>query len=396
MPKAYIKSARYETDIQNACVKITGYVCGSGLLSAHTFFNGKSTGTAQLEAENGFFEMRIVLHELHLWELGKGGLYDLELSFNDDTIKSYFGMREVRLDNRKFLLNGSCVFQRMVLDQGFYPDGIYTAKTDEALQNDILLSMKAGFNGARLHEKIFEPRFLYHCDRLGYMVWGEHANWNMNYCDPVAAENFINEWMEMLERDYNHPSIIGWCPFNETWDYIEKNTSHRLIETVYKLTKHLDSTRLCIDVSGNYHIPNIDIWDVHNYECDVEKFAEAYAHIGEGKLPRELIWSESNEAENDHGEAIFVSEYGGIAWRTDGESDGWGYGSDPKTQEEFMKRYQGLTDVLLDNPNIMGFCYTQLYDIEQERNGLYTYDREPKHDIDAIRKINERKAAIEA
>ncbi len=395
VPKAYIKSAKYYPDIENSCLKITGYAEGSGKIQATASFDGKKAGKTEKEVKTGFFSMKIELDELHLWEIGKGGLYDLTFSFGEDNVKSYFGMREVRLDGRKFMLNGKTVFQRMVLDQGFYPDGIYTAKTDEELMRDIVLSMAAGFNGARLHEKIFEPRFLYYCDRLGYMVWGEHANWGMNYTDPLAAEDFINEWVDTLDRDFNHPSIIGWCPFNETWGYIEKNSPHRIIETVYKLTKRLDPTRLCIDVSGNYHIPGVDIWDIHDYEGNVEKFREAYAHIGEGRLPREGGWHPGKEFEPDNGEAIFVSEYGGLAWRTDGDNVGWGYGNDPKSVEEFVERYKGVTDVLLDNPDIMGFCYTQLYDVEQERNGLYTYERAPKFDMEIFKKINTRKAAIE-
>ena len=176
-------------------------------------------GIARVKASNSVFSMQIKLSELHLWEPGKGGLYDLELTFGEDNIKSYFGMRSVHIDGTRFLLNNKPVFQRFVLDQGYYPDGIYTAKSDDELKRDIVLSMELGFNGARLHQKIFEKRFLYHCDKAGYMVWCEHANWGMNYTDIIAAENFIGEWLEILERDFNHPSIIGWCPFNETWEY---------------------------------------------------------------------------------------------------------------------------------------------------------------------------------
>lgn len=395
VPENYIKNAKFYTDINEKCITVTGNASGKGTVYAKTSFSGKKTGEAKKEVKGGFFSLRIELSELHLWELGKGGLYDIELTFGDDKVKSYFGMREVALDGRKFMLNGECVFQRTVLDQGFYPEGIYTAKTDEELERDIVLSMNAGFNGARLHQKMFEPRFLYHCDRLGYMVWGEHANWSVNYRDVFAAENFINEWMETLERDFNHPAIIGWCPFNETWGYKESEEPHRLIETVYKLTKSIDTTRLCIDTSGNHHFGKVDIWDLHNYEGDPEKFKEAYSHIGEGTLPAEAGWDAKRRPEKDRGEAVFVSEYGGLAWRKDGDNAGWGYGNDPKTEEEFIGRYKALTDALLDNPDIMGFCYTQLYDVEQERNGLYTYERAPKFDMEIFKKINTRKAATE-
>ena len=158
------------------------------------------------------------------------------------------------ISGEKVLINGKSVFQRLVLDQGFYPDGIYTASTDEALENDVKLSMAAGFNGARLHEKVFEPRFLYHCDRLGYLVWGEQGNWGMDPSAPDGLKNFLPEWMEAVERDFNHPAIIGWCPFNETWDYEGRKQDDDLLAIVYRMTKLYDTTRPCIDTSGNFHV----------------------------------------------------------------------------------------------------------------------------------------------
>ena len=141
-------------------------------------------GGAALSVEGDVVRGEVVLAEKHLWELGQGRLYDVALTFGEDRVQSYFGLREVQLDGFQFLLNGRSVFQRMVLDQGFYPDGIYTAPREEDLVQDIRLSMEAGFNGARLHERVFEPRFLYHCDKMGYMVWGEYANWGLDHSLP--------------------------------------------------------------------------------------------------------------------------------------------------------------------------------------------------------------------
>ena len=393
LPDTYIKNAKYYPDIDNGTLTIIGKVSGCGEICAKAFFEGKLMGEASVKANNSVFTMQIRLDELHLWELGKGGLYDLELAFGEDKVKSYFGMRSVRLDGMKFMLNNKSVFQRLVLDQGFYPDGIYTAKTDDDLKKDIELSMKLGFNGARLHEKVFEKRFLYHCDKAGYMVWGEHANWSMEYTDVIAAGNFISEWLEIVERDFNTPSIIGWCPFNETWGYTEKNLKNKLLEDVYYLTKQLDPTRLCIDTSGNYHTVT-DIFDVHDYEQDVEKLKGYYDKIHEGIVNDQSMRIYDKDGQKYNGEPVFISEYGGIQWN-DNSPEGWGYGTAPKTKKEFMERYRGLTDAILDNPNINGFCYTQLYDVEQEQNGLYTYTRDEKFDAEELRKINIRKAAIE-
>ena len=293
------------------------------------------------------------------------------------------------MDGMKFLINEKPVFQRLVLDQGFYPDGIYTAESEEELVRDIELSLAAGFNGARLHQKVFEPEFLYHCDRLGYIVWGEHANWGIDYKNAVAVENFTNEWIEIVERDFNHPSIVGWCPFNETWEYEEINLPDRVLELNYRITKQLDPTRPCIDTSGNYHAMT-DIYDTHNYEQDVEKFTQM---VKTQEITGKIYDSFAGR-QNYNGEATFISEYGGIRWIL-GSEEGWGYGNAPKTEDEFIERYKGLTDALLDAPDMFGFCYTQLYDVEQEKNGLYTYERKPKFDMEIFKKINSRKAASE-
>ena len=306
---------------------------------------------------------------------------------------SYFGMREVKLDGYRFLINGKSVFQRLVLDQGFYPDGIYTAPSDEALQNDIRLSMAAGFNGARLHQKVFEPRFLYHCDRMGYLTWGEMANWGFDISSYTSYEAFIPEWMQAIVRDFNHPSIIGWCPFNETWDYEGRKQIDSLLALTYHLTKQYDTTRPCIDTSGNFHVVT-DIYDVHDYEQDPAVFAASYEPFKNGTG----AFRDAHSARQQYTEGLpmFVSEYGGIKWSMDASDEkAWGYGNGPKTEEEFLSRYKGLTEALLSNPKMFGFCYTQLTDVEQEQNGIYTYDRKEKVDVKFFRDVNTQKAAIE-
>lgn len=393
IPERYIKRAKYYPDIEHGVLNITGELCGKGELKLRAFYKGKLEGEAAVLSDGGAFCVQLALEELHLWEPGHGRLYDLILEFGEDRVKSYFGMRTTGLEGKKYLLNGKCVFQRFVLDQGFYPAGIYTAENDDELKRDIELSMAAGFNGARLHQKVFEQRFLYHCDKAGYMVWEEYANWGMDYTNPIAAENFLCEWLEVLERDFNSPSIIGWCPVNETWGYHEQQMRHRLIETVYKMTKSLDTTRPCIAVSGNYHIHDMEIYDVHDYGMNIEEFHDQYAHIAEG-IVKDQIWRKEGSIQPYEGQPIFVSEYGGFSW-INGIKDGWGYGNALNSAEELFEKYRDYTNVLLDNPDIMGFCYTQLYDVEQEKNGLYTYERIPKLDINRIKNVNIRKAKIE-
>lgn len=386
--KAYIESVKYFTDSENALITLEAKLKGKGVFSAEAFYEGRSVGKAEAVSNYGFAKIQIALSEKHLWEVGCGRLYDIKLKFCDDEVSSYFGLRSVCLDGYKFRINGKSVFQRLVLDQGFYPDGIYTAPTDEALLNDILISKAVGFNGARLHEKIFEPRFLYHCDREGYIVWGEYPNWGLDHSKPEAVFSILPEWTEELHRDFNHPSIIGWCPFNETWDKNGRKQVDEILSLVYHTTKAIDPTRPCIDTSGNFHVVT-DIFDLHDYDQSPESYKEKFEPFANGEEPHD------NHAKRQtyNGEPVFISEYGGIKWSEDKNS--WGYGNAPKTEEEFIARYKGLTDVLLDNKNMFGYCYTQLYDIEQEQNGLYTYDRRPKFDPAIFKAINERKAAIE-
>ncbi len=388
-PKNYIKNVKFYPDYLNGTVAVTALVEGNGEFEATAYYDGKEMGSFKKLAESTVTG-EIKLSETHLWEVGNGRLYDLKIRFCDDEVKSYFGLRNVKLDGFKFLINGKSVFQRLVLDQGFYRDGIYTAPTDEDLKKDIELSLAVGFNGARLHQKVFEPRFLYHCDKMGYIVWGEFGNWGIDYSSYRSLEIMLPQWLECVERDFNHPSIIGWCPFNETWDFEGRRQNPELLRNIYRATKYVDETRPCIDTSGNYHVET-DIYDVHDYDQNPEVIKERYDPF----METGILYERMADRQTYIGAPAFVSEYGGIQWSINpGERD-WGYGTAPKTEEEFIARYKGLTDALLDNSNMFGFCYTQLYDIEQEQNGLYYYDRTPKFDPEIFKAINSRKAAIE-
>ncbi len=330
------------------------------------------------------------------WGIRAPHLYDLEVVFSkadkeEDRVGGYFGLRKVEARGHKIYFNNTPLFLRTVLDQGFYPDGIYTAPSDEALKNDIVISLGLGFDGARLHQRVFERRFLYWADKLGYIVWGEYADWGLDLSRSESFLIFSREWSEALERDLQHPSLIGWCPFNERWG----NNFAGTIEGIFDLTKRLDPTRLVIDSSGGYHEARPDVYDSHNYEQDVAKFKGAF----DGLLlsPPEVFINANREKHSAYqDQPYFVSEYGGIWWNP-GQKDekAWGYGARPKTEEEFLARYKKLTEALLFNPRVAGFCYTQIYDIEQEVNGLYTFDRKPKFDPEFFKRVNQQKAAIE-
>jgi beta-galactosidase/beta-glucuronidase len=395
VPQTYIRALKLYPQLDPARLRVEAEIEGDteGMtLKAQAMASGKPVGSAQAPAAPSAV-LTFDLAEQRLWEPGSPFLYDLEIAIEKDgktvdRVKSYFGLREIRIEGKKVLINGRPVFQRLVLDQGFYPDGIYTAPTDEALRRDIELSMAMGFNGARLHQKAFEPRFLYWADRLGYLVWGEYPNWGLDHSSPGALKAMLPEWLEVLERDFNHPSIVGWCPFNET----PGSQDPEFIRTIHRVTKAVDPTRPALDTSGYVHVET-DIYDCHNYEQEPAKFAAAF----EPFKTTEEIWRNSPEEDAPYrGQPYFVSEYGGIWWNP-GQTDekAWGYGDRPKTKDEFLARYKALTETLLNHPKISGFCYTQLYDIEQEVNGLYTYDRRPKFDPEIIKRINSQPAAME-
>ncbi len=326
------------------------------------------------------------------WSPESPFLYDIDIITRDasgkevDKVQSYAGMRKVHWADNIFYLNNEPYFLRLVLDQGFYPDGIWTAPSDDDLRRDIEMSMAAGFNGARLHQKVFEERFHYWADKLGYLTWGETSSWGAIVNNIETARNFLPEWTEIVVRDRNHPSIVAWTPFNETWERPAESDAamqhDRLITDAYNLTKKLDY-RPINDSSGHYHVIT-DLWTVHNYDQNPETFAQ-YFEIKDGKYPQ---FDASREVTYG-GQPFFIDEYGGIKWIDGAQfaNNSWGYGEGPKTLEEFYTRLENLTDVILAVPYMSGYCYTQLTDVEQEQNGIYNYDRSKKFDMDRINKI---------
>lgn len=391
----YIASVKLTPDAPNRMLYIEAEVSGDmqGVtLTAAARFEDRDCGSVCASGRCGIIRAALPLTEEHLWNVGEPNLYDLKLTLEKDgealdALDSYFGLRTVGFDGKRFTINGRAVFMRLVLDQGFYPDGIYTAPTDADLKRDIELSLAMGFNGARLHEKVFEARYLYWADHLGYLCWGEMANWGLDHSRPDALAPFLKEWLQAVKRDYSAPSIIGWCPFNETWDQNGHRQCDDVLRCVYRATKALDSSRPVIDTSGNFHVET-DIFDVHDYEQKPEVFSE---HYRAGTSP---IWDRFSDRQPYGGQPVFVSEYGGIWWKPEG-GEGWGYGDRPASEQEFLDRYRGLTEVLLNNPDHCGFCYTQLTDVEQEVNGLYTYGRRPKFDPAVIAAVNRQTAACE-
>lgn len=400
-PVNYVKGIKYYVpdDFKSVGVELLAEGCGDAEIKV--YFGKRLVGYAR-----GFLEYRslfqIDLTETHLWELGKGNLYDVEITFGGDRVTSYFGLRTVKYEDRRFLLNGKSVFQRLVLEQGYYEDGIYTAKDVARFAEDIRLATSLGFNGARLHQKVFEQRYLYECDKAGFMVWGEFPSWGMRYDSVQLLGSFMSQWSEVVEQYFNHPSIVTWCPLNEVWEDLDNDKlirDVRFVESVFLTTKSLDATRPCVDASGGYHGRYTDVFDFHNYHLSGKTKVYVADIRDKDALSMDKTYPSKNVCENvvyDGKLPLIASEYGGIRI-SDGKNDCWGYHS-VACEEDFVREYVAATNEYLSCDKICGFCYTQLYDVEQEQNGLYGYRRERKLSDGAlaeIRACNLQTAAIE-
>ena len=396
---SFVENLSVVPDPDNSRVLISAKINGGDkdlTLKAEAFADGKLTGS---DSSTGPWQNTLVINLKHkkLWEPGTPFLYDLKLTLSSggqklDELKSYFGLRKVVIDGRRILINGKPIFQRLILDQGFYPDGLWTAPSDEALKQDIELSMACGYNGARLHQKVFEPRFLYWADKLGYLVWGEYPNWGCNF-KPESYSAYVNEWTGILLRDRNHPSVVGWCAFNEA-----DAAAAELQQLIWNVTKAVDPTRPVLETSGWAHtLPHPEVLDAHDYGDKPGTLRERWmgnlsVTSADRSIPARYRSSKVPKSDSDRGIPFMVSEIGGIGWPTD---SGGGYGEGSKNLDELYARYQGTIDAMLDNPHLFGFCYTQLTDIEQEKNGLYYYDRKPKFDVRKLHDITSREAAYE-
>lgn len=332
------------------------------------------------------------------WSPEEPDLYDVKFQLIyqgnvEDTVASYFAMREIRIDGSNILLNGHPIYQRLILDQGYWKDSHLTPPSEEALIEDIDKIHALGYNGLRKHQKIEDERFLYWCDVKGMLVWSEMAA-AYQYTDYAVSE-FVSEWMEIVKQNYNHPCIITWTPFNESWgvNQIETRTMEQhFTEAVYYLTKSLDKYRPVIVNDGWEHTIS-DIITLHDYEEVGDVLKARYTECKDEIMSTEVYHSSGKSAfANGYeykGQPVIISEYGGIAFNND--DSGWGYGNKVNTKEEFIKRFDEITTAVKEIPYVCGFCYTQVSDVQQEINGMMDMERNFKVDPEIIREINERK-----
>lgn len=318
-----------------------------------------------------------------LWSPENPVLFDVTLTLRRgqavlDEVASYTALRSVGVRERAFLLNGRPYFLRLVLDQGYWQDGLLTAPSPEALKRDVELAKALGFNGVRKHQKIEDPRYLYWADRLGLLVWEELPS--SYQFSPRSATRLTREWSEAISRDYSHPCIVAWVPFNESWglpDLPASAAQRHLLQALYHLTKALDPTRPVVGNDGWEHVVT-DLLTVHDYSRDAGVLAaryrdqdsvratlEAFRPGGRSILLKEMLYWE---------EPVILSEFGGVRYSP--TSDGWGY-DEAQNPEELLEKYRALL-AAASQPGLAGFCYTQFTDTFQERNGLLFMNREAK------------------
>lgn len=328
------------------------------------------------------------------WSPANPNLYDIvyRLYKNDvliDEVSSYFGVRKISIEGNKILLNNQELYLRMILDQGYWKESHLTPPSEDALLKDLEIVKKFGYNGIRKHQKIEDERFLYYCDKLGILVWSEMANcYDYNN---KSIEYFTNEWLEVVKQNYNHPSIITWVPINESWgikEVVLNVAEQNFANSLYYLTKAIDSTRPVISNDGWEHTIS-DIITIHDYKQDSNLLFSEYNDREKSILnnlkPYNTIHKLFSSGYKYNGQPVVMSEYGGISLN----SEGWFYGKHVANEDEFLERFEGITNAIKQTNYICGFCYTQLTDVQQEINGLVYENRENKFSEKAIKRIKE-------
>jgi beta-galactosidase/beta-glucuronidase len=330
-----------------------------------------------------------------LWSPERPTLFDVEIRLWAgteliDAFSSYAALRTVNILRDRFMLNGRPYLLRLVLDQGYWPDTLLAAPSDEALRRDVLLAKAMGFNGVRKHQKVEQPRYLYWADRLGLLVWEEMPS--AYRFTPTAIERTVREWMAVLARDHSHPCVIVWVPFNESWGVPELPAvgAHRhAVEALYHLTKTLDPSRPVVGNDG-WESSATDIIGIHDYDANTEHIRARYG----AEIPPEQLFDRRRpggrvltlDGYPHRGQPIMLSEFGGVAFvpeGTDSHPGGWGY-SAVASADAFARIFEDLMQTVIHTALFSGFCYTQFADTFQESNGLLTADRTPKIPLERI------------
>lgn len=372
---------------------------------AKLLFEGAKVHESEVSARNGVAQFRFELTDAKLWSPDTPNLYDVELELVQDgevldQLRTYCGVRSIEVRGGQICLNGEPIYMQMVLDQGYWPESGMTAPTDDALRADVEWCKQFGFNGARKHQKIEDPRWLYWCDRLGLLVWAEMPN--ARAWSPDAEDAFISEWERAVRRDMSHPCIVTWVPLNESWGVPALDSDHpgqfAFVERLVAITRRLDGTRPIVDNDGWEHTDVFDLYAIHDYTGTGDELLSRYQAAieggpmtvkGWGRQPKEYL----ARGANYRGQPVILSEVGGYLSIPEGASREqldrlYNFYASSNSPEELLAQYRDLMCAIGKISFVRGFCYTQLTDVEQEINGLLTYDRKPKVDPGEVARIH--------
>ncbi|MDT4954741.1 MAG: hypothetical protein QOJ02_2879 [Acidobacteriota bacterium] len=375
-------------------------------LEAEALDGERVVARTQEETTAATATLKLKIPNAKLWSPASPHLYDLRIRLFDgdhllDEVMSYTGLRDVELREGRVWLNGKQTFLAMVLDQGYWPESYLAAPSDEALRADVEWTKRFGFNGARKHQKIEDPRWLYWCDQLGLLVWEEMPN--AREWSSMAEERLSAEWKRAVQRDYNHPCIISWVPVNESMGFPKLRQNHpgqyAFIERMVAATRQLDPKRPVVDNDGWEHTDITDICAIHDYTPTAALLHERYQDAaGGGALPAH-VWIGNKPlfvlGSRYRGQPIILSEVGGFLMippdvPPEKRDMLYKFYGSVQTSEELLAKYRDLMEGIASLRFVAGFCYTQLTDIEQEINGLLTYDRHPKVEPELIAEIHRK------
>ena len=382
----------YDTNISEEKLKNNEFI-----IETEISFKGKILNKTETILESSYDNNEIQINVIKEWSTKMPNLYDItyKLYCNGkivDIVYSYFGLRKISIKNGKIFLNNEELYLKLILDQGYWKESHLTPISEDAIIKDIDIVLKYGYNGIRKHQKNEDERFLYWCDVKGVLVWSEMANcYEFN---DKSIQRFTNQWIKVVNQNYNHPSIITWVPINESWGLPKiKNDlkQQNFANSLYYLTKSLDNTRPVISNDGWEHTIS-DIVTIHDYKQDAELLKLLYSNEYNNIInnlqeynSKHKLFAEGYQYE---GQPIIMSEYGGIALNSE---EGWGYGKQVRDENEFLERFSSITNVIKNIPYIVGYCYTQLTDVQQEINGLVDENRNEKFSgkiTEKIKKIN--------
>ena len=400
----YIEDVRITPDVDNSTFRVEALLSAvpeNGTLKMDVSFKGVPVTTVDISASSRRVDNTVSLPHngtsldgVYLWEPGRGNLYDLYLTLYEngkeaDKLSTYFGMRKIQCEGGRIYINNRELYQRLILDQGYWSDGLLTAPSDEALRLDLELTVKLGYNGARKHQKFEDPRYLYWADKMGVIIWEELPS-AYQFTDTMKR-NCLRDMQEAIKRDYNHPCTITWVPMNESWGIYRVKTNREMQEftdALYFLIHSLDQTRI-VSTNDGWEQTETDIVTVHDYTSFTRDLAPEYSSAegilsGVPNKSRKIVCDDYDLS----GKPILMTEYGGIALAKDKEGANWGYGNAVIDEDKFFERFEDITMGFKRCEYFCGYCYTQLTDVFQEVNGLLDMDRNPKMDIERVRNIN--------